>query len=204
MDRRAFISLVTGSILAAPIVGGTQQTGNVPRIGYLVLAPLTKTPSPERAAFLAGLRDLGWIDGKTIAIEYRSASWNVELLDDLADELVRMKVAIIFAAGATAPLRAARRATSTIPIVMTGSPDPIAAPKLGLTLKPVKVRKADDLARAFAVLEKERPDALTMLGSCRMRWISPRASVAPPLTSTRSSRGQSRANYRSNSPPSSN
>src|SRR5215831_6463088 len=124
MDRRAFITVVGGSILAATLAAA-QQTGKVPRIGYLVLAPLAETPSPERAAFLAGLRDLGWIDGKTIAIEYRSAKWNVELLDDLADELVRMKVDIIVTAGGDTQ-RAAKRATSTIPIVMAASGDPVA------------------------------------------------------------------------------
>src|SRR5215510_12637814 len=223
MGRRAFIAMVGGGVLGVSLVTEAQQVAKIPRLGYLLLPPLSETPSPERAAFLAGLRDLGWIDGKTIAIEYRSANWNVELLDDLADELVRMKVDVIFAAGGTAPLGAARRATNTIPIVMTTSPDPVAqgvaaslarpggnvtggaglitelaskrlellkevvprvarvaviwspaaqlelqamraaALKLGLTLKLVEVRNADDLARAFAVLEKERLDALTML-----------------------------------------
>ena len=187
------------------------------------VVPIVMATVMDPGAFLAGLGDLGWIAGKTIAIEYRSANWNVELLDDLADELVRMKADIILAAGSTAPLRAARRATSTIPIVMTGSPDPVAqgvaaslarpggnvtggaglitdlapkrlellkevvprvarvavlwspathlelqatrtaAPKLGLSLKLIEVRSTDDLARAFVVLERERPDALTML-----------------------------------------
>src|SRR5207249_9175330 len=110
----------------APTAAEVQQAGKIPRLGYLVLSPLSETPSPERAAFLAGLRELGWIEGKTIAIEYRSANWNVELLDDLAEELVRMKVDIIVAAGAGAPLRAAQRATKTIPIVMVSSADPVA------------------------------------------------------------------------------
>src|SRR3989449_6760385 len=113
-------------VFAAPLAADAQQQAKIPRLGYLVLAPLNETPSPERAAFLAGLRELGWIDGKTIAIEYRSAKWNVELLDDLAEELVRMKVDIIVAAGAGAVLRAAKQATRTIPIVMTGSADPVA------------------------------------------------------------------------------
>jgi putative tryptophan/tyrosine transport system substrate-binding protein len=56
------------------------QAAKIPRVGYLVLAPLSDVPSPERAAFLAGLRELGWIEGKTIAIEYRSANWNTELM----------------------------------------------------------------------------------------------------------------------------
>jgi len=172
---------------------------------------------------LAGLRELGPVDGKTIAIEYRSAKWHAELVDDLAEELVRMKVDVIVVAGTDTLLRAAKQATSTIPIVVTGTGDPVterlvaslarpggnvtgmslmipelgskrlellkevvprvarvavlwspaadvemratraAADKLGLTLKLMEVRNADDLARAFAVLEKERPDALTML-----------------------------------------
>ena len=125
MDRRAFVALVGASILA-PTLAAAQQTGKVPRIGYLVLAPLSDTPSPERAAFLAGLRDLGWIEGKTITIEYRSANWNAALLDDLGEELVRTKVDIIVGAGGGPAIRAAKRATSTIPIVMTGSADPVA------------------------------------------------------------------------------
>jgi hypothetical protein len=117
------VVLALSLALAPPLEA---QPTKIPRLGYLVLPPLSETPSPERAAFLAGLRELGWIDGKTIAIEYRSANWNVELLNDLAEELVRMKVDIIVSAGGGAPLRAARQATSTIPIVMTGSSDPVA------------------------------------------------------------------------------
>src|SRR5438093_4892491 len=113
------------SLVLAPLAAAQQPT-KLPRIGYIVLSPMSETPSPERAAFLTGLRELGWIEGKTIAIEYRSAKWNLELLDDLAEELVRLKVDIILAAGGGAPLIAAKRATSTIPIVMTGSADPVA------------------------------------------------------------------------------
>ena len=91
------------------------QAAKIPRVGYLVLAPLSDVPSPERAAFLAGLRELGWIEGKTIAIEYRSANWNTELLDDLAEELVGMKVDLILAAGGSAVAVAAKRSTSPNP-----------------------------------------------------------------------------------------
>ena len=80
MDRRAFITVVGGSILASPLAVEAQQAGKVARIGYLVLPPLSETPSPERAAFVAELRELGWIEGKTITIVYRSAqstkSWS--------------------------------------------------------------------------------------------------------------------------------
>src|SRR2546427_11286616 len=118
--------ILTVGLILAPLAAEAQQPARIPQLGYLVLAPLSESPSPERAAFLAGLRELGWIDGKTIAIEYRSAKWNVELLDDLAEELVRMKVDIIVAAGAGAPLRAAQRATKTIPIVRVSRADPVA------------------------------------------------------------------------------
>jgi len=59
-----------------------QQPTRIPRIGYLVLSPLSEAPSPERAAFLDGLRELGWVEGKTVAIEYRSAKWNPELFTE--------------------------------------------------------------------------------------------------------------------------
>src|SRR6266850_7199605 len=81
------------SLIPAPLA--VEAQAKIPRLGYLVLAPLSDRPSPERAAFLAGLRELGWIEGKTIAIEYRSAKWNIEFLEDLANELVRMKVDVI-------------------------------------------------------------------------------------------------------------
>jgi putative ABC transport system substrate-binding protein len=225
MDRRAFIAVVGGNILAARLTAEAQQPPKIPRLGYLVLAPLSETPSPERAAFLDGLRELGWIEGKTVAIEYRSAKWNPELFDGLAEELVRLKVDVIVTAGGAAAPTAARQATSTIPIVMAASSDPlavglvaslarpggnvtgvslmvpelgakrlellrVAAPKvsrfavlwnptfsdaavelratqaaaraLGVTLKPLEVKNADELARVFAMLESERPDALTM------------------------------------------
>ncbi|HKD42922.1 MAG TPA: ABC transporter substrate binding protein [Myxococcaceae bacterium] len=125
MDRRAFITVVGGSILAAPLAAESQPPAKIPRLGYLVLPPLSEKPSPEREAFLAGLHELGWVEGKTIIIDYRSAQSNPELIDDLAEELARMKVDVIVTAGSNALLRAAARATSTIPIVMPGSADPI-------------------------------------------------------------------------------
>jgi len=125
--RRIGLAVVLAlGVILAPVIAETQPAGKVPRIGYLVLAPLAERPSPERAAFVAGLRELGRIEGKTIAIVYRSAQSNPELLDDLAEDLVRMKVDVIVTAGSNALLRAAARATSTIPIVMPGSADPVA------------------------------------------------------------------------------
>ncbi|HKC96597.1 MAG TPA: hypothetical protein VKG20_01125 [Methylomirabilota bacterium] len=74
--------LFAAVLLLEPRFGEAQPSASIPRLGYLVLAPLSEPPSPERAAFLDGLRELGWVDGKTIAIVYRSAKWNPELFDD--------------------------------------------------------------------------------------------------------------------------
>jgi putative ABC transport system substrate-binding protein len=103
------VALVLGVL--APLSAEGQRSDKVPRIGYLVLSPLADPPSAERAAFLDGLRELGWVDGKTIAIVYRSAKWNPELFDDLAEELAHMKVDVIVTAGGGAAPKAARKAT---------------------------------------------------------------------------------------------
>src|SRR5215468_4456291 len=98
-----------------------QQTKKVPRIGYLALPA---KPSARDEAFAKQLRDLGWIDGENIAIEYRWAANKPENLAKLADELVGMKVDLI-AAPATPAVQAAKNATKTIPIVMIGAADAV-------------------------------------------------------------------------------
>lgn len=113
------------AVLTAPLTSEAQPARKVPRIGYLILTPLAEKPSPERAAFLEGLRELGYVEGKSIAIEYRSAGWNAELLPDLAEELVRLKVDVIVSGGGGAAA-AARQATKSIPIVVPAAPDPVA------------------------------------------------------------------------------
>jgi len=122
MDRRAFI-LGSVAVLAVPLAAEA-QAGKVARIGYLLLPPLAEKPSAERQAFLQGLRELGYDEGRNVIIEYRSAAWNRELLLDLAAELVEGKVDVILAAGPQATM-AAREATKTIPIVMIAGIDPV-------------------------------------------------------------------------------
>jgi len=125
MLRRALRLLaVVLAIVVAPSGVVAQRPDKVPRIGYLVLSPLVDPPSAERAAFLDGLRELGYVLGQNIVIEYRSAGWNRELLPDLAAELVGRKVDVIVAAPGA--LDAAREATKTIPIVAASLNDPVA------------------------------------------------------------------------------
>ncbi len=108
-------------MLAHP--AAAQPPGKVARIGYLLVSPLALTPTPERQAFLDGLRELGWEEGRNLHIEYRAANWNRDLLPDLAEELVTLKVDLIVAVGGTH--EAARQATKTIPIVVPAMGDPV-------------------------------------------------------------------------------
>ena len=102
-----------------------QQSAKVPRIVFLSTASLSSL-SPWLEAFRQGLRELGYVEGRNIAIEYRSAEGNVDRLPELAAELARLKVDCIITAGPT-PTRAAKQATSTIPIIMTTyGGDPVA------------------------------------------------------------------------------
>jgi len=117
------LALVLG-LLTPPLAAQAQRPANVPRIGYLILSPLALSPTAEREAFLQGLRDLGYVEGKNVVIEYRSAAWNRELLPDLADELVRLNVSVIVAVPGA--IEAARDATKTIPIVVPAMGDPAA------------------------------------------------------------------------------
>ena len=107
-------------LMTAPMVEAQQPT-KIHRIGYLSLAA---QPSVRDEAFLQVLRELGWIDGQNIAIEYRWAANKPESLSTLADELVALKVDIIVAAS-TPAIQAAKNATRTIPIVMGQNADPV-------------------------------------------------------------------------------
>src|SRR5215469_4258822 len=118
--------LVLLVVFALCIPAEAQQAKKVPRIGFL-LAPSRSTVSEYVEAFREGLRELGYVEGQIIVIEYRSAEGKFERLSDLAAELVRLKVDVIVAAGGIQAIRPARNATSTIPIVMTATSDPVAS-----------------------------------------------------------------------------
>jgi putative ABC transport system substrate-binding protein len=108
-------------------VAGAQQPKKVFRIGYLVRGNPTNE-SARSGTIRRGLRELGYIEGQNIAIEYRYAEGKSDRLPELAAELVRLRVDVIVASGGQAPIRAAMNATKTIPIVMAGQgTDPVAA-----------------------------------------------------------------------------
>jgi putative tryptophan/tyrosine transport system substrate-binding protein len=123
-NRRKIIVALGASMLAAPFsIFAQQQPPKVARIGLLEAAAASISTN-RREALIAGLRELGYIDGKNIVIEYRWAEGNYERLPGLAMELVQMKVDVIVAAAPPA-IRAAKQATSSIPIVMVRTGDPV-------------------------------------------------------------------------------
>jgi putative ABC transport system substrate-binding protein len=121
VKRRSFITLL-GAAAAWPLGARTQQPPK-PTIGYL--GPNTRSLDGQRlVAFLERLRDLGWIEGRTIDIEYRWAEGRTERLAEFAAEFVRLKVDVIVTS-ATPPVLAAKKATSVIPIVFAAVGDPV-------------------------------------------------------------------------------
>ena len=124
MRRRALLASTLG-LLAAPIAAVAQSPARVHRIGLLGgSGPTSPEASHLWGAFLQGLRDLGYVDGQNVVIEGRWYGDRTDLVPVLASELVRLPVDVIVAGTAPAP-EAAKRATSTIPIVMLSHPDPV-------------------------------------------------------------------------------
>jgi putative ABC transport system substrate-binding protein len=122
MRRREFITLL-GCAAVWPLAARAQQAAKLPTIGFLGASTLAAW-GPWLAAFVQRLRELGWIEGRTVAIEIRWAEGRSERFPEIAAELVRLKVDVIVTSGAAAP--AAKQATSTIPIVFMLANDPVA------------------------------------------------------------------------------
>ena len=118
------IVIVVLAILVAPLAAEAQQQGKVPRIG--ILTPASEASTPLWEAFRQGLRELGYVEGKNIVLEYRFAAGQNERLPALAAELVRLKVDLLVTDG-TLAARVAKDATGTMPIVMASSAAPIEA-----------------------------------------------------------------------------
>ena len=122
MDRRAFVATLAGGLLAAPLAAEGQQTAKVARIGFL---SLNLAPNPHlKEAFRQGLRDLGYVEGHNVVIEYRDAEGKLERLPALAAELIALQVDVILAGGTPQAL-AAKQASRTLPIVFAAAADPV-------------------------------------------------------------------------------
>jgi putative ABC transport system substrate-binding protein len=122
IDRRTFLARTGAVVLAAPLAAEAQQAAKVARIGFL--SPNLAANPHLQEAFLQGLSDLGYVEGRNVVIEYRDAEGKAERLPALAAELVAVKVDVILA-GSTIAALAAKQVTRTLPIVFAAAGDPV-------------------------------------------------------------------------------
>jgi putative ABC transport system substrate-binding protein len=172
MDRRAFLAGTGAVVLAAPLAAEAQQA---PVKLVMLLTGSSAGAAPEFAAFTKQLGNLGWIEGQNVAVDRRWADALEEFIP-LAADAVRAKPAAILTAGPEAT-RAARQATSIIPIVMIASSDPrvmgvtsFAHPGgnlTGLTIGPPEVTSEKRLATAFAAAKRDHAEAVLLVESPR-------------------------------------
>jgi|SRR5215467_5059829 len=177
MERRAFLTMVAASVLTTPLAIDAQPVGKVYRLGYLSVGSSTLN-SPNAEAFRQGLRDLGWVEGQNLVMEFRSAN-QFDRLPALATELVRLKVDIIvamsYSVGADIFGKDLELLTEAVPkvrrVAVLSNPDgpsqPLildniktAARSLALQLLPVGALRPGDFDAAFATMARERVGAL--------------------------------------------
>jgi putative tryptophan/tyrosine transport system substrate-binding protein len=124
MNRREFLGALPLVVLAAPLAAEAEQAGKVYRVGYMTVVS-RQSAEPLMSIFLRALRDLGWIEGRNLLVEWRWADGQVERLSGFAAELAKLNVDLIVAPQSDSAL-AAKRATRTIPIVHVVAGDPVA------------------------------------------------------------------------------
>jgi putative ABC transport system substrate-binding protein len=161
MKRREFITLAGSAAASWPLTARAQQAGKLPTIGFLVAG----TPTSHGqwvAAFVQRLRELGWIEGRTITIEYRWAEGRSERFAEIAAELVRRKVDVIVTS-ATEAIVAAKQATSVIPIVFAAAGDPVGTGLVASLARPggnvtgLSIQQTDVAAKRLELLREVVP-----------------------------------------------
>ena len=162
MRRREVITLLGGAAAAWPLAARAQQSGRLPTIGFLG----ANTPDAQArwtAVFVQRLRELGWIEGRTVAIEYRWAEGSPERSAEIAQEFVRLKVDVIFASGGTAVL-AVKQATSAIPIVFPAAGDPVGSGLVASLARPggnvtgMSIQQIDLASKRLELLREVLPE----------------------------------------------
>jgi len=171
MDRRTFISGVSLGLLAAPLAAQAQPAGKVFRIGLLIPAPAPVPgvmPPIILSAFLAGMRERGWLERQGFVLEPRYAEGRVERLPGLAEELVRLKVDVIVAMGTAAAL-AAKQATTTIPVVFGLVGDPVGSGVVSSLARPsgnvtgMSLYLPEVIGKGLEILTEALPRALLVV-----------------------------------------
>jgi len=188
MRRRKFITLLGSAAAAWPLAVRAQQPAKVPRIGFLGFG-LASADADRIEALRTGLRDLGYVEGKNIVIEFRWTE-RIDQLPELAAELVRMNVDLIFAPSST-QVEAARQATKTIPIVFANHADPVGVGHVASLAHPggnitgLSVLLTDLVAKQLEILKEAVPQA-TRIGVL----FSPTAPSHRPALRTLETAGQ--------------
>ena len=159
-SRRAFLATMTGGLVAAPLAVWAQGAGRIYRIGFLWDSPAVWPNALD--GFRQGLRDLGWVEGRNVTIEYRWAEGHFDRLPALAEELVRLKVDVMVAP-TSIYTGAAKRATSTIPIVFMSHADPIGSGHVASLSRPggnitgLTIMMSETAAKSLEVLKEAVP-----------------------------------------------
>src|SRR5712691_6724504 len=160
MRRREFVILLGGAGVAWPLAARAQQPAKLPTIGFLGTTSALAW-SHYVVAFVQRLRELGWIEGRTVAIEYRWAEGRSERFTEIAAELVRLKVDVIVTAGSA--FLAVKQATSVIPIVFAIAEDPVEAgfvvslARPGGNITGLSIQRADTLGKRLELLREILP-----------------------------------------------
>jgi ABC-type uncharacterized transport system substrate-binding protein len=173
LKRREFISLLGGAAAVWPLAAHAQQPGKLPTIGFLGTST-SLAMNRWVTAFAQRLRELGWIEGRTVAIEYRWAEGRYEQLAEIAAEFVRLKVEVIVTY-ATPPVVAAKQATAVIPIVSAVMGDPVGTGLIASLARPggnvtgLSVLTPDLAGKRLELLREVVPGLrrLAFLGQCR-------------------------------------
>jgi putative tryptophan/tyrosine transport system substrate-binding protein len=161
MNRREIITLIGSAAAAWPLATRAQQAGKLPTIGFLG-ASTSLAWTQWTAAFVQRLRELGWIDGRTVAIEYRWAEGRSESYADIAAEFVRLKVNVIVTVGSA--VAATKQVTSTVPIVFAIAVDPVGSGMVASLARPggnatgISVQSTELAGKRLEILREALPD----------------------------------------------
>ena len=162
MRRREFISLLGGAAAAWPVAARAQQPARLRTIGYLG-SSTAQAQSQWVSAFVQRLRQLGWVEGRTVAMQYRWAEGRNERFAEIAAEFARQKVDVIVTSG-TAPTLAAKRAAPDVPIVFAVASDPVGNALVASLARPggnvtgFSIQQTDLAAKKLALLRESVPD----------------------------------------------
>jgi putative ABC transport system substrate-binding protein len=182
LRRRDFISLLGGAAAAWPRAARAQQQGRLPTIGYLG-ASTAAAANRWTAAFVQRLRDVGWIEGRTVAIEYRYAEGRNERFAEIAAEFVRLKVDVIVTTGEGAVM-ATKQATSVIPIVVPLMIDPVGTGVVASLARPggnvtgVSIQQADLAGKRIEFLREVLPNVRRLAIMANIGNVGPQLEMS--------------------------